>query len=83
VSVIARRILACIQETIEFTASVTLTGNFKMIPSSDAHHTSITNSSLQDAKRLTETPHYCTNGTWSTFFVEQGIGDRIDYIFVI
>ena len=78
----ARLIVARIQNMTKFKAPVILTGDLNTGPNSDPYRLIITNSTLQDAKHLTETPHYGPNSTWSTFFVGQGLGDRIDYIFV-
>lgn len=78
----ARLLLSRIKEITEFSEPVILTGDFNTGPNSDPYRTIITNSSLQDAKDLTETPHHGPNGTWATFFVGYGLGDRIDYIFV-
>ena len=78
----ARLIVARIQHITKHNAPVVLTGDFNTGPESDAYHAIIVNSSLQDAKDLTQTPHYGPNSTWSTFFVGQNLGDRIDYIFI-
>ena len=78
----ARLLLARIKRVADSKTSVILTGDFNTGPESDPYHTILTNSPLQDAKNLTETPHQGPNGTWATFFVAHGLGDRIDYIFV-
>ena len=78
----ARLIVARIQNFTKLNTPAILTGDFNAGPDSDAYRAIITNSTLEDAKYLTETPHYGPNSTWSTFFVGQGLGDRIDYIFV-
>lgn len=78
----ARLIMARIQSITNFTVPVILTGDFNAGPDSDAYRITTTNSSMDDAKVLSETPSYGPNSTWSTFFVGQGFGDRIDYIFI-
>jgi endonuclease/exonuclease/phosphatase family metal-dependent hydrolase len=78
----ARLIVARIQNLTKLNAPAILTGDFNAGPDSDAYRAIITNSTLEDAKHLTETPHYGPNSTWSTFFIGQDLGDRIDYIFV-
>ncbi len=78
----ARFILARIQQIAGSATPVILTGDFNTGPESDAYRTMITNSVLQDAKLLSESPPSGPQGTWSTFDVGHGIGDRIDYIFI-
>jgi endonuclease/exonuclease/phosphatase family metal-dependent hydrolase len=78
----ARLLLARIQTIADSLTPVILTGDLNTDPDSDPYHTITTNSSLQDAINLTETPHDGPNGTWTTFSVAENIGDRIDYIFV-
>lgn len=78
----ARLILSRIEQIAGTSAPVIVTGDFNSRPESDAYRTIITNTTLQDAKQLSETPHSGPTGTWSTFNVKHGIGDRIDYIFV-
>ncbi|UJR18920.1 hypothetical protein I4U23_022048 [Adineta vaga] len=78
----ARLLLARIQKIADSSTPVILTGDLNTAPDTDPYHTITTNSSLQDAINLTETPHDGPNGTWATFSVEENIGDRIDYIFV-
>jgi endonuclease/exonuclease/phosphatase family metal-dependent hydrolase len=78
----ARLIVTRIQNITKLNAPVILTGDFNTGPNSDAYRAIITNSTLQDAKDLTEIPHYGPNSTWSTFCVGKRLGDRIDYIFV-
>ncbi|CAF0839630.1 unnamed protein product [Adineta steineri] len=78
----AHLIVDRIYNITKFQAPVILTGDFNTGPDSDPYRAIIANSSLEDAKDLTEIPHYGPNSTWSTFFVGQELGDRIDYIFV-
>lgn len=78
----AQLILARIQQIAGPATPAILTGDFNAGPESDAYRTMITNTAFQDAKLLTESPHSGPEGTWSTFDVESGIGDRIDYIFI-
>lgn len=78
----ARLLLNRIQTMTEFTSPVILTGDFNTGPDSNPYRILTTSTSLQDAMNLTEMPHYGPNGTWATFFVGQGLGDRIDFIFV-
>jgi endonuclease/exonuclease/phosphatase family metal-dependent hydrolase len=78
----ARLIMARILNITKFNTPMILTGDFNVGPDSDTYRIILTNSSLKDTKDLTETPHYGPNSTWSTFSVEQGLGDRIDYIFI-
>ncbi len=78
----ARLILARIQAITGSTRPTILTGDFNAGPESDAYRTIITNTHFQDAKYATQSPHYGPNGTWSTFDVRHGIGQRLDYIFV-
>jgi endonuclease/exonuclease/phosphatase family metal-dependent hydrolase len=78
----ARLIVARIRNITKLNAPVILTGDFNAGPNSDAYRAIITNSTLQDSKLLTKIPHYGPDSTWSTFFVGQRFGDRIDYIFV-
>ena len=75
-------ISARIKEIAGSSTPVILTGDFNAKPESDAYRAIITNTHLQDAKNLTESPHSGPDGTWSTFNVKYGIGDRIDYIFI-
>ncbi|CAF1343907.1 unnamed protein product [Adineta steineri] len=78
----ARLILDRIQQITGSGTPAILTGDFNTGPESDAYHTIITNNILQDTQLLTESSHSGPQGTWSTFDVGHGIGDRIDYIFI-
>ena len=78
----ARLILTRIQQIVGSSIPAILTGDFNTGPESDAYHTIITNTAFQDAKLSSESPHSGPDGTWSTFDVGTGIGDRIDYIFI-
>jgi len=78
----AHLILTRIQQIAGSATPAILTGDFNVGPESDVYRTIITNTTLQDAKLLTEVPHSGPDGTWSTFDVGSGIGDRIDYIFI-
>lgn len=78
----AHLILTRIQQIAGSTTPAILTGDFNTDPESDAYRVIITNTPLEDAKQLTESSHSGPNGTWSTFDVNCGIGDRIDYIFI-
>ena len=78
----ARLLLDRIQKIADSSTSVILTGDFNTGLDSDPYRMIVTNSALQDAINLTETPHDGPNGTWATFSVAEKIGDRIDFIFV-
>ncbi|UJR20472.1 hypothetical protein I4U23_023601 [Adineta vaga] len=78
----ARFILTRIQQITGSTIPAILTGDFNAGPESDAYRTILSNNILQDAKLLTELSHCGPQGTWCTFHVTSGIGDRIDYIFI-
>ena len=78
----ARLLLDRIEKVADSTTPIILTGDFNTGPDSDPYCTIITNSPLQDAINLTETPHDGPSGTWSTFSVSEEISDRIDYIFM-
>jgi endonuclease/exonuclease/phosphatase family metal-dependent hydrolase len=78
----ARLILALIHEIAGSMTPTILTGDFNVGPESDPYRTIITNTSLQDAKHMTISPHYGPHGTWSSFDVRRRIGQRMDYIFI-
>mgnify|MGYP001037488826 FL=1 len=78
----ARLLLTRIQTITGFTSPVLLTGDFNTGPDSIPYRILTTDTSLQDAKHLTETPHYGPDGTWATFFIGQGLGEQIDFIFI-
>jgi endonuclease/exonuclease/phosphatase family metal-dependent hydrolase len=78
----AHLILTRIQQIAGSSTPAILTGDFNTGPQSDAYRTIITNTTFEDAKLSTESPHSGPDGTWSTFDVGSGIGDRIDYIFI-
>ncbi|CAF0741376.1 unnamed protein product [Adineta ricciae] len=78
----AELILTRIENITKFDAPVILTGDFNTGPDSDPYRVIVNSSVLQDAMNLTEASHYGPTSTWSTFFVGQGLGDRIDFIFV-
>ena len=78
----ARLLLARIENIADSSTPVILTGDLNTGPDSDPYRIITTNSSVQDAINLTETPHDGPNGTWATFSVAENLGDRIDYIFV-
>ncbi|CAF1029229.1 unnamed protein product [Adineta ricciae] len=78
----ARFILTRIQQIAGSTIPSILTGDFNTGPQSDAYHTILSTDVLKDAKLLSESSHSGPQGTWSTFHVASGIGDRIDYIFI-
>ncbi|CAF2497535.1 unnamed protein product [Rotaria sp. Silwood2] len=78
----AHLILTRIEQMTGTSTPTILTGDFNSGPESDAYLTIITNINFQDAKLLTESPHSGPDGTWCTFDVKHGIGDRIDYIFI-
>ncbi|CAF0897289.1 unnamed protein product [Rotaria sordida] len=78
----ARLILARIEQIAGPSTPTILTGDFNSGPESDAYRTIIANTNIQDAKLSTESPHSGPHGTWCTFDVKHGIGDRIDYIFI-
>ena len=78
----ARLILTRVQQIAGSSTPAILTGDFNTGPESDAYGTIITNTAFQDAKLSSESSHSGPHGTWSTFHVGSGIGDRIDYIFV-
>jgi endonuclease/exonuclease/phosphatase family metal-dependent hydrolase len=78
----ARLILTRVQQIAGSSAPAILTGDFNVGPESDAYGIIITNTIFQDAKLLSESPHSGPDGSWSTFDVKSGIGDRIDYIFI-
>ncbi|CAF1202300.1 unnamed protein product [Rotaria magnacalcarata] len=71
-----------IQKAAGSTIPTILTGDFNVGPNSDVYQTINMNTPLQDAKHLTETSHYGPNGTLAIFFVIDGLGERLDYIFV-
>jgi len=79
----ARLILARIQAIAGLMIPTILTGDFNVGPQSDAYRTIITNTSFRDAKYATQSSHYGPDGTWSTFDIRHGIGQRIDYTFIL
>ncbi len=78
----ARLILARIHAITGSVAPTILTGDFNSDPESNAYRIITTNTIFQDAKYATQSPHHGPDGTWSTFDVHHGIGQRLDYIFV-
>ncbi|CAF1390727.1 unnamed protein product [Adineta ricciae] len=78
----ARLIASRIRELTGLAMPTILTGDFNTDPQSDAYRTIVAESSLQDAKQITKTPHRGPDGTWSTFHTWRRIGQRLDYIFV-
>ena len=77
-----RLILARVQQIAGSSTPVIVTGDFNVPPSSNAYRMMVTNTVFQDAKLASRTPHLGPEGSWSTFDVNHGIGDRIDYIFI-
>ena len=77
----ARLLLTRIQAISGFTTPVILTGDFNAVPESNPYRILTTETAFEDAKNLTETPHYGPDGTWATFFIGQELGNRIDFIF--
>jgi endonuclease/exonuclease/phosphatase family metal-dependent hydrolase len=61
---------------------VLLTGDFNTTETSKPYQTIISNNGLQDAKYISQTPHYGPAGTSSGFWVKNPIRAKIDYIFV-
>ena len=59
-----------------------LTGDFNDSPESDFYREMVREGFLKDAKRSAHLPHQGPHGTWSTFEVEKGVGNQIDFIFV-
>lgn len=59
-----------------------LTGDFNDPPNSDFYKAITADNSLLDAKAISQLPHYGPEGTWATFSVLNGIGNKIDFIFV-
>ncbi|CAF3396017.1 unnamed protein product [Rotaria sp. Silwood1] len=78
----ARLVLTHIQEITGLEAPIILTGDFNAGLDSDAYLTIITDTIFQDAKCLTETPHYGPSGSKVNFDVTQGVREQIDHIFV-
>ena len=78
----ARLILSRISQIAGSSSPIVFTGDFNSTIESNAYRTIVTNAFLQDAKQLSETNHSGPEGTWSTFDVKHGIGDRIDYVFI-
>ncbi|RSK34017.1 endonuclease/exonuclease/phosphatase family protein [Hymenobacter metallilatus] len=73
-------ILARMQQ-VAGSAPVLLTGDFNTAPASEPYQLIQNSGRLQDTELLTQTPHYGPEGTWATFEVAHGLGDRIDYVF--
>jgi endonuclease/exonuclease/phosphatase family metal-dependent hydrolase len=61
---------------------VVVSGDFNDSPESGFYREIVQGDLLNDAKAITQTPHEGPNGTWSTFEVEKGVGNQIDFIFV-
>ena len=78
----ARLILARIRTIAGSKMPVILTGDFNSVPKSDPYRIIVTNTMLRDAKFASKSPHSGPYGTWATFNVGHGIGNRLDYIFV-
>ncbi|UJR29312.1 hypothetical protein I4U23_010526 [Adineta vaga] len=78
----ARLIVSRIQQITRSAMPTILTGDFNTDPQSDAYGAIVAESSLQDAKQITKSPHRGPDGTWSTFNTWRRIGQRLDYIFV-
>jgi endonuclease/exonuclease/phosphatase family metal-dependent hydrolase len=77
----AKLILTKIQ-SIAAKEAFTLTGDFNTPPTSAPYKIMTGSGQLWDAKTITGSPHYGPEGSWSTFDVATGIGERIDFIFV-
>ena len=78
----AHLLVARIQSIAGSTTPAILTGDFNEGPDSDTYRAVTTRTMLQDARLLSEARNSGPNGTWSTFDVNHGIGDRIDYVFI-
>ncbi|MDB5260764.1 MAG: hypothetical protein JWQ14_45, partial [Adhaeribacter sp.] len=59
-----------------------ITGDFNTTETSKPYQILVNNTGLQDAKHISQTPHYGPAGTSSGFWVKNPIQARIDYIFV-
>ncbi len=69
-------------KTIAGTAPVVLTGDFNTAKETKAYHNLTQSEFLKDARQLSGTGHYGPSGSWSTFDVDHGLGQQIDFIFV-
>lgn len=69
-------------KTIAGTTPVVLTGDFNTTEDSRAYINLSRNSSLENARQLSQTGHYGPLGTFSTFDVAHEMGKLIDFIFV-
>jgi len=59
-----------------------ITGDFNTTETSKPYQVLVNNTGLQDAKYISQTPHYGPAGTSSGFWVKKTIRAKIDYIFV-
>ena len=59
-----------------------ITGDFNTTETSKPYQILVNNTGLQDAKNISQTPHYGPAGTSSGFWVKDPIRAKIDYIFV-
>ncbi|MGV3589668.1 MAG: endonuclease/exonuclease/phosphatase family protein [Adhaeribacter sp.] len=59
-----------------------ITGDFNTTETSKPYQVLVNNTGLQDAKYISQTPHYGPAGTSSGFWVKNPIRAKIDYIFV-
>ena len=75
-------ILNRVQQIVGSSTPTIVTGDFNVPPKSDAYRAMVTNTVFQDAKLASDNGHSGPEGSWSTFNVKHGIGDRIDYIFI-
>ena len=85
--IIARRestriILSQVKDITNLQGPIIVTGDFNSNPKSDPYHLLTTNTVFKDSRVLCEKPPIGPDGTWSSFDVNHGIGDRIDFIFV-
>ncbi|CAF0849376.1 unnamed protein product [Adineta steineri] len=78
----ARLILIQILLITGYSIPVILTGDFNAPTYSDGYHTIITNTPLKDSKILSQRSHCGPNRTFSTFFVDYGMVECFDHIFI-
>ncbi|UJR34532.1 hypothetical protein I4U23_027309 [Adineta vaga] len=78
----ANLILKKIQEIAGSEIPVILTGDFNVGPESDPYSIITNSTGFEDTKLQSESQHVGPEGTWSTFKIASGIGDRLDYIFI-